>query len=265
MTFSERENYCAEDPTTHEHNAPSSKDSENTLLEECGNTFSIHDSIFAGKLEEGTRQALTEEKMWCYRASYRDDPIWENYAGSYKDAADHLVGNIERYEVDSLVYPIMFLYRHHLELQLKSLLRNFYLLHGIQCSCHQKTHDLVELWHRVRPRIEKMYPQDTEDNDHIEARIKEFDLIDTKSFAFRYPKDKKGNPSFESVPKRCRDYDYINLFQVRCIVEDMHKKLDGTNEHLCVRLQEAAYWIPPSGNDVDGGGCDATEASDARG
>lgn len=261
MTLSERENYCTEDPTTHEHDAQSSKDSENTLLEECGNVFGIRDSIFAGKLEEGTQQAMIEEAM-C-GSFYRDDPSWEGYTGSYKDAADRLVESIERCELDSLVYPIMFLYRHYLELQLKSLLRNFYLLHGIQCSCHQKTHDLVELWRRVRPRIEKMYPQDTEDNKHIEARIKEFNQIDPKSLAFRYPEDIGGNPSFESVPQQYRGY--INLFRVRGIVEDMHERLRGMNEYLCVTLQEAAYWIPPSGNDVDGGGCDATEASDARG
>lgn len=244
MILSERENYCTEDPTTHEHDAPSSKDSENTLREECGNVFSIRDSIFVGKLKEETLQSLTEEKMWCYRASYRDDPIWENYAGSYKDAADHLVGNIERYEVDSLVYPIMFLYRHHLELQLKSLLRNLCLFHGLERTFPKKKHDLVELWCRVRPLMEEICPQDTEDNDHIEARIKEFSQIDPVSESFRYPEDKGKKPSFQSVPKQYRGY--INLFQVRCIVEDMHEKLDGTNEYLCVRLQEAGLWIPPS-------------------
>lgn len=261
MTLSEPENYCTEDPTTHENDAPSIKDSENTLLEECGNTFSIHDSIFAGKLEEGTRQASIEEAM-C-GSFYGDDPSWEGYTDSYRDAADHLVERIERCELDSLVYPIMFLYRHYLELQLKSLLRNFYLLHslqcsyplketlqhlclfhGIQCRCPQKKHNLVELWDRVRPLIEEMYLQDTEDNKHIEARIKEFNQIDPKSLAFRYPEDTDGNPSFESVPQQYRGY--INLFRVRGIVEDMHERLRGMNEYLCVTLQEAAYWIPPS-------------------
>ena len=243
MTLSEPENYCAEDPTTHENDAPSSKDSENTLLEECGNTFSIHDSIFAGKLEEGTRQDLIEDVMWDYRAFYGDDLSWERYTDSYKNVAYRLVGNIERYEVDSLVYPIMFLYRHYLELQLKSLLRNLYLFHGLQWN-PQKTHDLVKLWHEVRQLMEKICPQDTEDNKHIEARIKEFNQIDPKSLAFRYPEDTDGNPSFESVPQQYRGY--INLFQVRRIVQAMQDRLCGMNEYLCVTLQEASYWIPPS-------------------
>ena len=234
MTFSERENYCAEDPTTHEHDAPSSKDSENTLLEECGNTFSIHDSIFAGKLEEGTRQALIEDVMWDYRAFYGDDLSWERYTDSYKNVADRLVKWYgEEHREDSLVYPIMFLYRHYLELQLKSLLRKLFLFHGLQCS-YPQTHKLDDLWCTVRQLMEEICPQDTEDNKHIEARIKEFSQIDPDSESFRYP-DRKRNPRFENVPKQ--DRDYINLFQVRRIVQAMQDRLRCMDEFLYVMLQ----------------------------
>lgn len=242
MTLSERENYCTEDPTTHEHDAPPSKDSENTLLEECGNVFSIQDPIFAEKLK-GTRQTLIEDVMWGYRAFYGDDLSWERYTDSYKNVADRLVEwYVEEYRVDSLVYPIMFLYRHHLELQLKSLLRNLYSFHGHQWNL-QKTHDLVKLWHEVRPLMEEICLQDTEDNDHIEARIKEFSQIDPDSESFRYP-DRKSNPRFEHVPKKYREY--INLFQVKCIVQSMQDRLRGMDEFLHVMLQIQPARFPPS-------------------
>src|SRR4030042_2814002 len=50
---------------------------------------------------------------------------WSIYAIGYKDAADILVSHIEekrRYQ-DTLVYPIVFLYRQYLELALKDIIR----------------------------------------------------------------------------------------------------------------------------------------------
>ena len=212
---------------------------ENTISEEFAKCFSICDSIFADNLKEGTNQAFVEgvtEMMWRDRAFYSNDPEWIRYVDGYKDAADRLV---ERHEADFLVYPTMYLYRQYLELQLKSLLRRLYLYHGIQSS-YPKTHDLDELWRIARPLIEKKYPQDAADNDHIGARIEEFNRIDPSSLAFRYPEDKKGRPSFEDVPKQGY-HGTINLSQVKYIVGDMHKKLRGTDEDLCVMLQHNDY------------------------
>lgn len=212
---------------------------ENTISEEFAKCFSICDSIFVENLKKGTNQAFVEdvtEVTWRDRAFYMDDPEWIRYVDGYKDAADRLV---EIHEADFLVYPTMYLYRQYLELQLKSLLRKLYLYHGIQCS-YPKTHDLEELWRRARPLIEKIYPQDADDNDHIGARIEEFNRIDPSSFAFRYPEDQKGRPSFEDVPKQGR-YGMINLSQVKYIVGDMHKKLRGTDEYLYDMLQQNDY------------------------
>lgn len=214
---------------------------ENTISEEFANVFSICDSIFAENLKEETNQALVEEAtdvMWRDRAFYMDDPEWIRYVDGYKDAADRLV---EKHEADFLVYPTMYLYRQYLELQLKSLLRKLYLYHGIQCS-YPKTHDLEELWRRARPLIEELMeevcPQETTDqNDCIEKRIEEFNLLDPDSSAFRFPEDRERRPSFEDVPKQGY-HGMINLSQVKYIVGDMHEKLRGTDEYLCVMLQQ---------------------------
>ena len=51
---------------------------------------------------------------------------WELYADGFREAADRLVGSLDAGEMNSppgaaLIYPILFCYRHFLELQLKAL------------------------------------------------------------------------------------------------------------------------------------------------
>src|SRR3989338_10138071 len=55
---------------------------------------------------------------WCHDG-------WSLYASGYKDAADFLVQRTEETKVgqDSLVYPVLFLYRQYLELEIKDLIR----------------------------------------------------------------------------------------------------------------------------------------------
>lgn len=48
---------------------------------------------------------------------------WDDYARGYKDAAEVLIERIEKVtRHDELVYPVMFLYRHYLELTIKKLM-----------------------------------------------------------------------------------------------------------------------------------------------
>ena len=47
------------------------------------------------------------------------EPEWGLYVLGYREAADSIVGNAEELGVDLLVYPVMFFYRHFLEIGLK--------------------------------------------------------------------------------------------------------------------------------------------------
>lgn len=47
---------------------------------------------------------------------------WELYIAGYKAAGDRLIGTLRKYRVPNancMVYPILYLYRHYLELSLK--------------------------------------------------------------------------------------------------------------------------------------------------
>ena len=60
------------------------------------------------------------EMTTAAKPSVGSHPEWEAYAIAYKEAADHLVTGAQERLVDEphLACPIMFLYRHHLELSL---------------------------------------------------------------------------------------------------------------------------------------------------
>lgn len=195
--------------------------------------FSIKESIFASELNNDTMSKLVVDASWHYNAFVKPD--WILYIEGYRKAADYLVDR--SVNEGFLVYPIIFLYRHYLELQLKDLLQQLYRYHNLSYELC-RTHDLTQLWNRVRPLMEEISnsPEDIEINNHIEVRIKEFVQIDEGSFNFRYPEDKKGHSSLTNVPKQ-GGQDMINLLQVRGVITSMAKSLGGVSEYISVMLE----------------------------
>src|SRR5262245_27116320 len=81
------------------------------------------------------------------------------YVRGYERAAEVLIDRVSGSggDADVLIYPIVFLYRHHLELRLKQIIR---LGHAL---FHEKTqlphsHGLVVLWRKCRPMLERFWP-----------------------------------------------------------------------------------------------------------
>src|SRR4051812_15553279 len=72
---------------------------------------------------------------------------WELYAAGYKDAADALVQALmsRHASLDSAVYPLVFLYRQGLELELKVMVRFARRLLGLQRKTDHG-HALMPLW-----------------------------------------------------------------------------------------------------------------------
>lgn len=103
--------------------------------------------------------------------------------------------------------PIVFLYRHALELNLKSIIirgNNILELHDEQPVGDEgifSTHSLTELMAAVEKIVTYMGWQDGYQMDCIESFADcktiaaDFDKIDPGSYAFRYPTDKRGRAS----------------------------------------------------------------------
>ncbi len=118
---------------------------------------------------------------------------WYYFATAYREAAIRLADSV----IDGTGYnllgaPLLFLYRHHVELHLKSILLDA----GELLDDPQEVpvrHELVLLWERVRKLL--LTIDGSSDGAWLEragAIIGQFDALDPSSFAFRYPVDKKG-------------------------------------------------------------------------
>jgi hypothetical protein len=126
---------------------------------------------------------------------------WDIYAAGYKDAADALVEALaeRRTSLDSAIYPLMFLYRQGLELELKLMLPLARRLAGATSASDHK-HGLMPLWSELRRHVEQVAPQeDDKELPAIENFIRQLDTVDPGSFAFRYPTTKHGEVSLPEL------------------------------------------------------------------
>jgi hypothetical protein len=146
-----------------------------------------------------------------------DLPDWQNnaclnpvhgdergYTEGYRRGAMRLVSFVmeKGREQDYLVYPIVFLYRHHIELILKSLLTRIayvidHALTGPEKE-HLGRHRLDLLWQDLRPKLDLMSDVAgwkklaAADIEGIHSHIRQLTALDPDSFSFRYTHNKKG-------------------------------------------------------------------------
>jgi hypothetical protein len=115
------------------------------------------------------------------------------YADGYRIAADVLVKSciyqmpFGRGDIDVLIYPIVFNYRHYVELRLKEIIIGLKHCHGIDENV-KLVHDIKILWSELK-KLYQEFEEDnnTEDFENAERVIFEFAKIDPRSTAFRYP------------------------------------------------------------------------------
>lgn len=152
---------------------------------------------------------------------------WYDYTTGYKEAADVLVAHIETTGrgYAKLRYPIVFLYRHHLELVVKDLIREC-------CSTLErgadfpKHHFLDQLWRRCVGLLREISPAASPTEINETTRLfDELCRVDPASDAFRYPEDKTGNASVPAVAD-------VDLSGVRDVVERISFFLDCIDASL---------------------------------
>jgi len=154
------------------------------------------------------------------------------YIEGYKISANRLVEyvNNEGKDQDFLVYPIVFLYRHHLELILKEIIYKGRLLLN-KGNDHPKHHSIDKLWVGAKDIIKEVWKgnDDPDEFEFIDHFVKEFAKADPNSMSFRYSKDIKGQ-------KTLKDLKYINLRHLSECINTMSDFLEGVrfgiNEYL---------------------------------
>jgi len=132
---------------------------------------------------------------------------WFAYAQGYKLAGDELAALRSESSSEADAYPVVFLYRHFIELELKSIFALLCVLRSVQdgetnsterVKAVLPTHDLIRLCERCRVlanHVNLHFVGFPEQFNAFAACVKELADHDPGSFSFRYPTDKELNPT----------------------------------------------------------------------
>ncbi|MBE6161915.1 hypothetical protein AAGC94_18640 [Clostridium sporogenes] len=141
----------------------------------------------------------------------------ESIKNGYKMAADDLVGIVlekrENCVLEQYIYPIMFLYRHSIEISLKSI---YFRVYGNSKKL-KGGHSLDDLWKNCYTEIESTLNKKFDEK--IKANVSNFLLeltkattnkkVDCKAEVWRYSYDKNNKKFFPN--KEAKMIDYKNL------------------------------------------------------
>lgn len=158
--------------------------------------------------------------------------VGDFHAAGYRQAAEILLRRFlddpdgTAGERDSLVLPILFLFRHYLELRFKDI-----IVYG-QCLTGQhprypveEKHDLKKLWEKVQKLYKAILgPGCLSEFDKIGKCVTDLCELDPKSESFRYPCDKNSRPIFKHV--------VIGLKTLHTTVESIGNCLDGISDEM---------------------------------
>jgi hypothetical protein len=135
-----------------------------------------------------------------------------------------------------LIYPIVFNYRHALELEIKWVLDRYGRYAAIQEF--ERNHNLAQLWKVCRQVIEEIGgPSDDGALETVERIVLELHALDPSSFAFRYSTDKNGRP----IPLNL-SVDLENIRDVMEGVENFFQGVDGQLDHNSSAVDHDYYY-----------------------
>ena len=177
--------------------------------------------------KEGDRLLVTA-KSPEHGARFSDDTLSRDvFLGSgYMRAGAVLVESClaDPSKCHELIYPVLFNYRHGLELAIKWVLDRYGRYAAIEE--YELNHDLARLWKSCRQVIEEVGGSGGEEAlEVVEGIVCEFHTLDPKSFAFRYSRDKKGSPI--ELPLW-----FIDLANVRDVMEGVSNFFMGADGQL---------------------------------
>lgn len=151
----------------------------------------------------------------------------------YKKAADLMVDAAEESprDRDKLVFPIVFNYRHFVELSLKYQIATFG--HTVGIDAIWDTHNLGRLWECFEKVLAEYGTDDPDEIDpEMRRMVAEFAKLDELSFSFRYPRERNGNPVELSR-------DAIHLPTLKNVMNNFSGYFSGSDGYLSA-LQSAS-------------------------
>ncbi|MEZ9006059.1 hypothetical protein AB6E26_25730 [Vibrio splendidus] len=176
---------------------------------------------------------------------FKSDSDWHNnaclnyhpdmshgYINGYRLAADSLVLQVNETgrNQDYLVYPIVFLYRQHIELLLKNMVSNGRQFLD-QKGSYPKHHKIDELWKTVKGILRKVFDCSIDKKFAlVEHVVNELAHADPDSMSFRYSSDRNGKGSTDGI-------FYINLRHLGQMINETSEELDAADSLIMHYLE----------------------------
>jgi hypothetical protein len=170
---------------------------------------------------------------------------FDSYARAYHSAASRLFKRSSPAELrDDRACPVVFLYRHSLELYLKEIPINgqkILRLEGMPFRTVKEIlrlghngHNLWVLWSELKDLYKQIDWDWDKQLDACSKIIKDFNRVDPRSFSFRYPVTKNANPALKGhfrfdLGHFCKQMDEVleKLDEISCGIACMLDQMIG--------------------------------------
>ncbi|WP_445150495.1 hypothetical protein [Baekduia sp. Peel2402] len=153
------------------------------------------------------------------------------YAMSFQTAGNALVARaLERRQQDFVAFPVLYCYRHAIELALKDII---YLGQRERGGPPEviHTHRLDELWKRASVVVESAFEDTDPVHEHVARLVAELATVDPESEIFRYDRDRQGRS--REVPEA---FMRVDLSHIRTMVGKVIAYLDASHTAISAMI-----------------------------
>jgi hypothetical protein len=161
-----------------------------------------------------------------------------NVSSEYLRCADMAIwaqkNDVKQPHPDGLFMPIIYLYRHSLELALKNIIHYMYYAKRLPELPDKELgkHDLILLWNIVRPVLcDTWSKEDRSPVNNTQALIEDFQKIDKLGQNFRYSYQKNGKRTSDKYP------EIICLDHLKEAVHEVHTFISACQSHYYDEFQ----------------------------
>ncbi|MCB9623149.1 MAG: hypothetical protein R3B99_20200 [Polyangiales bacterium] len=126
---------------------------------------------------------------------------WNSITDAYEGCATELIRSVESGQLmpDFAFFPLVHLWRHYLELALKSIIATGKVLEGEEAK-FPHGHNLMKLWEGARRVLEK-HEVSIKELDNVAPLLEQLSQIDPTHTGFRYAFRQDGKtPGLEGIP-----------------------------------------------------------------
>jgi len=155
--------------------------------------------------------------------------IPEGYYTIVKDMLNRIRKTKSNTDRDSLIYPLLYNFRHYLELIIKDTIRNFRIANEEITHNqlgYEKNHSLLSLWNKLKTYIDNT---GTDECVAFDKLINELHNIDPDSFSFRYSYKGSTDPDAISEPVFNKRID-VDIENLEKVIKKMHCFIEGISD-----------------------------------